>query len=603
MPRRLYMLLEARQRLGFAGVLAAILAMAMIEVVGVGSIFWFITLINDPSPIHTNRWLAQAYAYLGSTSDLRFLFALGAAVLAVVVLRNIIGAVVVWVRVSFVKYTEAAIGRRLLGSYVSRAYEYFLTKNTAELSKNILQEVRQLTSGLMMPLIIIATDATVALAILGILLWQDFAVAGTALLVVTLTLGGVYGAVRRKLGHLGHKQRAANEAAFKAAGEALQGIKVSKTFGRERYFVDAYAGTARRLARIGVASALYNQIPRYGVEAIAFGGLVAIILYTLATTGQSSDAIGALALYGAAGYRIMPSLFRILQSAGQIRFSRAIFDAVSGELEQSRFTATEAGGPVVPLPFEHEIELDDVAFRYAGTERWVLDGIKVSVPRRGAVGFVGATGAGKSTLVDVIMGLLEPTRGRLVVDGTQIGSQNVAAWRADVGYVPQDIYLLDDTIARNIAFGLPDDVADAGAVERAATMAHIHDFVTGELADGYDTVIGERGVRLSGGQRQRIGIARALYHQPRLLVLDEATSSLDGITEAVIAEAIAELSSAMTMVIIAHRINTVRNCDVIHMMDEGGIIDSGTYDQLFENSDLFRRMVHMPKSQRVSGVA
>ena len=586
---QLLSLLEARQRWGFVLVALSILAFSTIEVIGVGAVFWFVSLLNDPSPIETNSWLVWLHARTGGGTAAEFLFFLGLSALGVILLRNVIGALATWQRIQFVRYTEYWICQKLLLAYVTRPYAFFLRQNTAELSKNLLVEVRQLTSGLVMPVLMIATDVSVTASILAFLLWHDFMVTSLVFAITGGMIGGGYALVRRSLGHLGERQRQANAAAFRTAGDALQGIKMAKAYGKEPYFREHYRIAAQSLARIAVASQLFNQMPRFIIETIAFSGLIGIALYVLAVSGTGSDVIGALALYGAAGFRLMPSLHRITGSFGQIRYSRPILTAVAADIRALDAAPAPEAHPDA-LPFSGGLRFENVGFRYSEDERPVVRDVSFALARNRSMALVGPTGAGKTTLVDLAMGLLQPTEGRILVDGVALSPALAPAWRRNVGYVPQDTFLLDRSVAENIAFGVDEADIDMTAVAHAARLANLHEFVTSELPDGYSTAIGERGVRLSGGQRQRIGIARALYRRPKLLIMDEATSSLDGITEGVIREAIDQLGSELTMIVIAHRINTVRNCDVIYLVDGGAIVDAGTYTELMGNNQMFRAM-------------
>ena len=588
---KIYRILTPDGRMKVVGVLVAILAMAAVEVVGVGAVFSFMKLVTEPSLVETSAVLSGARDVLGAQDTASFLTAVGVAVLGVIVFRNAFGAFSAWLQVRFVMMTNHSIASRLLETYLNRPLAFHLATNSAWSSKNILVEVAQLVGGSLMSLVRVCADGAVAAAVVGYLLWQDTVMTSLVVAVFGVSYSGVYLLLRRRLSDLGRARMRANEGRFKAVNESLGGVREIKIFAREPYFLDQFSGSSFRLARLEVVHDVLKQGPRFAFDALAFGGLIAIALITLARDPDPAETIGVLTLYGVAGYRLVPSFHRVFQGISAIRFNTAVLDRLHDDLVSAPGTEPASGPSAAEqLPFAHDIRLESLGFRYAGAERTVIDGLDLMIPARGSVAFVGPTGAGKSTLVDLIAGLLEPTSGRVLVDGVALGPETRRRWRSNIGYVPQHIYLSDATIAQNIAFGVPDERIDHDAVVRAARMAHLHEFVTSRLAEGYGTLVGERGVRLSGGQRQRVGIARALYHDPRLLIFDEATSALDSITEEVIGETLRSLEGELTMILIAHRLTTVRSCDIIHLMSEGRIVDSGTYDELMKSNATFRRM-------------
>ena len=337
-----------------------------------------------------------------------------------------------------------------------------------------------------------------------------------------------------------------------------------------------------------------SQVPRYALEVIAFGGILLITMYFVVTQRDTANTIPLMALYAFAGYRLMPALQGVFSGITTIKFNLALLDRLSRDLALKSYPHKEIkswDNVVIPMEFRESIELKDVMFTYPGVEEPVLNTLNLYIAAKTTVGFAGTTGAGKTTLIDIILGLFHPQKGEFLVDGKHISKSNIRAWRRSVGYVPQQIFLSDLSVRQNIAFGVDKDRIDDKSVERAARIAHLHDFIVNELPEGYDTVIGERGIRISGGQRQRIGIARAMYNDPEVLILDEATSSLDNITEAMVMVAIQGLTRKKTILMIAHRLTTLVDCDVIHFMDQGRIISSGTYDQLMKSCPEFRTMI------------
>ena len=320
-----------------------------------------------------------------------------------------------------------------------------------------------------------------------------------------------------------------------------------------------------------------------------------MLLLLAAEDGQLSTVLPLIALYTFAGYRLMPALQKIYASLSQLRFGQPALDALHRDMVETEqvnvcepLNANSKSQQVIHL--NEFIELDNINYSYPEAAQATLNNLSLTIPVHSTVGLVGSTGAGKTTVVDLILGLLEPQQGQLKIDGKPISGQEIRSWQRNIGYVPQSIFLSDDSVAANIAFGVAPDKIDYSEVERAAKIAELHEFVINEMPQGYSTLVGERGVRLSGGQRQRIGIARALYHDPEVLVLDEATSALDNLTEKAVMDAVHNLNNRKTIILIAHRLSTVRECSIIFMLDHGELIAQGSYSELINEHEQFRAM-------------
>jgi ATP-binding cassette subfamily C protein len=379
--------------------------------------------------------------------------------------------------------------------------------------------------------------------------------------------------------------------------EAFGGIKEVKLRGKEDAFLEQYNAPSKWYSRYQARYRVIKQAPRYVLEAVAFGGIILIAVYLIAVQESIQQVIPMLGLYAFAGYRLMPALQQAFKGIASARFNIAALKTLHRDLEE-RADATarrvsangETGATGAPLTLNDRLVLDDVSFRYPGAKEPAITNLSLEIPAHTTVGFVGKTGSGKTTTVDLILGLLRPQEGVIAADGTALRGEAIRRWQQSVGYVPQQIYLADDTVARNIAFGVPEEEIDMEQVRDAARRAHIFDFVEEELPVRWDTVVGERGVKLSGGQRQRIGIARALYHRPSVLVFDEATSALDQATEASVMEAIYALDDNHTILMIAHRLSTVRRADNIVMLERGRKVGEGTYNELAHRHGKFRSM-------------
>jgi len=580
-------------------VFGATLLTGLVSTLGVASIMPFMAVVANPAVVTENRWLAWGYETFGFSSPDQFLFALGFLTLGIIAASNAISAATSWLLARFTHALNYDLSRLLLGKYLSQSYSFYLGRNTSRLAKNVLAEVNAVVTGIISPFVELIAKTIVATFLLALLFYVDALLAAMVGLILGTLYGGVYLIVRGKQTRLGRQKVEANSGRYRAANEAFGGIKDVKVLGREAHFVRAFSLPAYRYARTKASNAIVSQLPRYALETIALGGILAIVLYLLRTYQDLSQVLPIVSLYAFAAYRLMPSFQTILSSLTKIRFNLAPLDDLYDDLVGGRLEhQLEAVLPVISrsgaqprksIAFERDIQLDRLSFTYPEADQPALCDINVIIPKNTTIGLVGQTGAGKTTLVDLLLGLYEPTEGRLRVDGRALSGADLIAWRRRIGYVPQQIFLADSDVTRNIAFGMPDREIDGAAVERAARTAHIHEFVL-SLPRGYQTRVGERGVRLSGGQRQRIGIARALYQNPDLLVLDEATSALDNVTEDAVMEAIRELSGKKTMVLIAHRLTTVQDCDQIALLSQGRLEALGTFQDLVERSDVFRAM-------------
>lgn len=588
---KLYQLVEPRERRRFYLLLPAVTIMALLQVVGIASVLPFLALVTDPTVVQTNSILAWLYDLFRFESINSFLIFAGAGVLALLVVSNAFTAFVEYLLLRFSWNLNHSLSVRLLREYLAKPYVFFLDRNSASLATNILSEVKQAVRGFVLASLQLISRGAVTLFILGLLI----ALYPLLALLTFGFLGAAYGVtflfVRRGMAEAGRMRSQADRGRFQAASEALSGIKDIKILGREEPFLRRFERHSRSYERQMARQQIISLIPRYAFETIAFGGMMLIVLVLLMQGQGVTEIVPTLGVFAFATLRLLPALQSLFSSLTSLRFTTASIDALHRDLEAGgRHTLQPA--PEEPLPFERSLELKGVRFSYPNTGRPVLEDFGLRVDANTSVGLVGATGSGKTTTVDILLGLLIPEDGGLIVDGVPVTDETRRAWQANLGYVPQQIYLSDDSIAANIAFGVRSNKIDMEAVVKAAKLANIHDFIASELPMGYDTFVGERGVRLSGGQRQRLGIARALYHDPKVLVFDEATSALDGITEESIFRAVSELGRSKTIIMIAHRMTTVRDCDTIYLLDKGEVMSAGTYDELLTSSPRFRAMAN-----------
>jgi ABC-type multidrug transport system fused ATPase/permease subunit len=585
--------LDARERRKLLLVFLSMVGSALLEVAGIASIMPFLALVGNPNLVEENATLHWVYTTLGFHSVNRFLALVGFGVLVVLVVSNAFMAFSNWAVLRFTWMRNYTLSRKLLAAYLYRPYSYFLTRNTSTMARNILGEVQQVIQGVLVPFLQILSRGLVVVFIAALLV----AVNPTIALILMGSLGAIYCtmyfAVRRYVTRLGRDRLEANRYRFRFAAEAFGGLKTVKLRRAEDHFVGRYAAHAFRFADKTSRNAVVSAIPRYAMETLAFGGILVVTLYLLSTGQSLGQMLPMLGLYAFGGYRLLPSLQSLFSNAADIRFSTASLEAVEADLLEGQRLADERATlrkNVDPIVLRKALELRGVSYSYPGTSAPAVRNVDLTVPAGASVALVGRTGSGKTTIADLVLGLLEPSEGRLLVDGVEISGTDLPRWQQSLGYIPQDIYLYDDTVTRNIALGVPDAEIDMAAVERAARIANIHDFVVSELPQGYGTAIGERGLRLSGGERQRIGIARALYHDPSMLILDEATSALDGATEESVFDALRSAARARTSLIIAHRLTTVRDCDEICVVEDGRIIARGTYNLLIQSCPQFQEM-------------
>jgi ATP-binding cassette subfamily C protein len=588
-------LLTPRERRNLYLLFCAVLVMAGLEVVSVGSIMPFLQVAADPASVHENAYLSWAYETVGFAGTNTFLIALGLGALAALVVSNAFIVFTTWALYRYVWGRNHSLSRRLLRSYLYRPYEYFLTRNSAELGKNILEEVKEVASQMLKPALQGGAKAIVALAIIGFLFFVDPVVALMVTLVLGLAYAGIYYAVRDRLDRTGAVRVEANTLRYQFVSEAFGGIKEVKLRGKEQAFLEQYEEPSKRYARVQADYRVVKKAPRYILEAVAFGGIILIAVYLIAVQDNIRQVIPMLGLYAFAGYRLMPALQQAFKGIASTRFNIAAVEKIREDLRTRSEVAQLSDNGTQdsrkgPLTLEDRLVIKEVSFTYPGADEPAIRDLSLEIPAHSTVGFVGKTGSGKTTTVDLILGLLSPQEGVISVDGTALRDENTRRWQQDIGYVPQQIYLADDTVARNIAFGVPERDIDMERVRDAARQAHIGEFVENELPDQWETVVGERGVKLSGGQRQRIGIARALYHRPSVLVFDEATSALDQATEASVMEAIYALEGDHTMLMIAHRLSTVKRANNIIMLERGRKVGEGTYGDLSNRHSKFRSM-------------
>ncbi len=565
--RRVLFLARPYGRAKLAGVFSLALVQAVFQVIGATSIFPFLAIAADPDRIRRSHFGTLFLSLFPPMSNWELLITTGVIAIAGVFFSNAINLLSEYARTRYAQNFAHWLRVRLLRRMASQPYTYFLQRNSGELLKKIFTDVINYTVGVLLPLL-----DTIARALTSVLLLATlFLVQPVIALSAALGLGGFYVITfrlfARKRREVDENLRIHSTGFYQEAHQMLGGIKPVKVHRAEEHFLARFAGHSAIIAKMNARVSIFNSA-RYLVEPLAFGGLVVAVLLLAARGRDFSDILPNLGVMALAGYRLLPSLQLLYSQLTQVSSMRHAVDEVYDE-----FVEAETDGSVSPAisgedlararPFRwnDSITLREISFRYPGASRPALNEISLIIAKNTSLGVIGPTGSGKSTFVDLLLGLYQPTTGEILIDDEPLKPALVPAWQASIGYVPQDIFLIDDTIARNIAFGLPDAEIDSARLREACVMAQLIEFIEIELPAGFDTIVGERGVRLSGGQRQRIGLSRALYHRPSLLILDEATSALDVATEAKLLEALRSLAGKLTMVVSAHRLSTIAGCN------------------------------------------
>lgn len=579
--RQLLYFLTSQEKKRAGLLLIMILLMAFIDTLGVASIFPFIALLTNPSLVETNFFLNsifQASNVIGIKTNQEFIFLFGVLVFMFLIFSLSFKAITIYVQTRFIEMRGYSIGKNLLENYLNQPYSWFLNRNSADFAKTILSEVGLILAQGLTPIFNLISYSIVSISIILLLLLINIKLT----LIAAFVIGGAYLIIfyfsRKFLFRIGEERVIANKFRFKWISEAFGALKVVKVSRVEKVFIDRFSESSITFAKHQASSQIINQLPRFLIEAISFGGMIIIILFSITKTGSFINSAPIIAVYAFASYRLLPSIQQIYQASTSLKFSNATINNLYNDLKNLEAPVINQDQGI--LHFNKSITLNHIYYNYPNSLKTALKDISIKISVGSTVGLIGPTGCGKTTTVDIILGLLEPQKGTLEIDGEVIISKNIRAWQRSIGFVPQHIYLSDDTIAANIAFGVNPKDIDQKAVEKACKIANIHNFIINELPKQYQTTTGERGIRLSGGQLQRIGIARALYHNPKVLILDEATSALDNQTEKVVMDAINNLNKEITIILIAHRLNTVKNCDIIFKLDKGELVSQGTYEEL-----------------------
>jgi len=563
-----YRMVRPYGRRRLLAVFLLLLTQAFFQLVGVGSVYPFLALAADPVAFRASEVGRRAMAVLPPLSDERLLLLAGVFALVMLFASNAVNLISEIGRVSYTRGLGHWLRVRLLSRISNRPYGYFLDRNSGELLKKIVSDVPAYVNGVLLSLLEVMAKSITSIVLIGFLIYMEPMVALGATLFFGVFYVGMFVLLRGLRARISKRLKASQRGISKEATQLLGGIKPAKVHDVTRHFVRRFAAHSDEQAKAAAWIPIIGNGMRYLVEPIAFGGLVVLILVLAGDQRSFAQMVPIIGVMALAGYRLLPAVQGLYGSMNAISTHRHAVDEIEEEFaddpvprsKRRRRDRDEVATGSVPILSE-TVEIRDLGFSYPLATSPIFDGLSFRIPAKTSFAIVGRTGSGKSTLVDILLGLHTPDSGSILVDGVPVVPENSHEWRAQIGYVPQEIFLLDDTIAANIAFGVPSGKIDSELLHEAARRAQILDFIEHQLPGGFDALVGERGVRLSGGQRQRIGLARALYRRPRVLILDEATSALDVDTEAALVEALEELHGQLTMIVIAHRLTTIERCE------------------------------------------
>jgi ATP-binding cassette, subfamily B, bacterial PglK len=585
---KLWHLFDKQDRYGLFLLVFLVILGSFLEILGIGAIIPFIVMLSQPEAFHENPFLKQLYLIIQTDSPQILLTWTICGIIAIYLIKNLYLFGVVFYQSKLLYNQIIKMASRLYKSYLYSPYSFHLKQNSTKLLRNI-EMTEDVVLGVMHPIAVCFSEGVVGFFIFLLLVWVN----PQAALIITFTLfillGSFFLIFRKKLRQVGEQNKNLQAKAFKLVLHGLGSIKEVKILGREPYFHESYVHNQERFIHSARSYERVAQSHRLFIESSTIFIILGTLTIFLTSRNDFHETLVSFSLFLVAAVRMMPSANRVGGALSMLQFNSPKLHEIYDQLVQDENLpkASETCSKE-PLSFNEIIELNQVSFQYETGEKPAVKDISFNIPKNHTVGFVGSSGAGKTTLIDLIIGVMKPNTGEVRIDGSNI-HDNLSAWHRQIGYIPQSIYLADDTIKSNIAFGIPENKIDEEKVWSALSLAQLKDFVQ-NLPDGLDTIIGEHGTRLSGGQRQRIGNARAVYHEPEILIMDEATAALDNETERAFMDGIESLRNKKTILLIAHRLSTVKNCDKVFFLKEGQLIAQGKFDELMQEDPGFKKM-------------
>lgn len=573
--KKMNLLLDKKQKRFMVVLVFMMLIGAMLETASISIVIPVVTLVMDQNAVQNNELVHSIYVFLGMKSARSFTILVMLSMVGAFVLKNLFLFLQQKVLYHFVYTNQFRTSERMMKNYMRRSYEYFLNADTAVIQRSITSDVNNMYA-LILSLLQLISEVIVFVCLAVVLLVAEPRMTFVISVLLVITLFIIKVVLKPVMYKAGEDNQNYYSGLFKWISQTVAGIKEVKIGGRETYFVDEYIKCGKGYVDAVQKYTLYNNIPRLLIETVSVAGMIFYMLFLMLTGEETKDMLSIIAAFGVAVMRLMPCANRINNQLNNIAFFEPFFMGVSDNLQDEIGSEKADMTSLLPmrekLPVKKEISLSNITYKYPNTEKLIFDHADLTIPIGSSIGIVGASGAGKSTIVDVLLGLLKMQEGTITADGVDVMKpENYRKWLKNVGYIPQSIFMLDDTIRKNVAFGIPEEEIDEKRLWEVLKEAQLDEFVK-SLPDGENTGIGERGVRLSGGQRQRIGIARALYEDPEVMILDEATSALDNDTEAAIMDSINRLQGHKTLIIIAHRLQTIEKCDSVYRVEQGKIV-------------------------------
>lgn len=570
-----YILSGRQKRISIAVFCMTILG-AIFETLGVSIIVPLVQSFLEAERLLQNKFVKIIAETLHITTSVELIIWMSVAVIVIYIVKNIYMVLLSFVRVKFAVKVKRELSVKIMHAYMDREYAYFLGVNT----ENILRGVGYDVSGVyevLMQIFRILSESLTAFCICIYIFYTDPIMALGVIAVMGISLSVLMLIFRKKMKTIGDYYRECTVEVNKYLHEAFHGIKDVLVFHKEDYFIHSYETAFNNQQQVEVKKTIATESPAYLIEAVCVTGLIIVVGAKVVLGSDAASFVPQLAAFAIAAFRILPSIGKISAGFNQLIYACPAMNALYANLQEvaqfkkeTRIQPQVSGNPEAKIVFQKEIQIKDVSWKYPSSDKMVIQNLSLTIPKGKSVAFIGQSGAGKSTLADILLGLLVPENGDVLVDGVSI-YREMDSWKRTVGYVPQSVFLTDDTIRHNIAFGIAEKDIDEAKLQRAVEQAQLADTIA-ELPNGLDTLLGERGIRFSGGQKQRVAIARALYNDPDILILDEATAALDNNTENAVMEAIDALQGYKTLVIIAHRLTTIRNCDEIYEIGDGKAI-------------------------------